>query len=64
MSETVQLIVIEDDDYEIKTGAVETVGLDAIMKVLLIEYDPAPASVTAWILYCTLESDVKPVCVY
>lgn len=56
--------MIEDDDYEIKTGAVETVGLDAIMKVLLIEYDPAPASVTAWILYCTLESDVKPVCVY
>lgn len=47
LSETVQLIVIDDSNYEIITGALETVGLEAIMKVFLIENYPGPASLTA-----------------
>lgn len=40
LSETVQVIVIDVEDYAINTGAVVTVGLEAIMNVFLIEYCP------------------------
>jgi len=45
--------LIWDLVYSFMRGAWATLGLDAIVKVFLIEKMPGPASVTALILYWT-----------